>query len=101
MKGSAGLNQDMGSIVDRVMQIAAAKSVLVAMGNPYIGMDYPMMQTYMCTFSNTPTSENAAARALFGEMEIRGHLPVSLPGMAERGAGIQRGSTEGMSFQSH
>jgi beta-N-acetylhexosaminidase len=101
MKGSAGLNQDMGSIVDRVMQIAAPKTVLVAMGNPYIGMDYPMMQTYMCTFSNTPTSENAAARALFGEMDIRGHLPVTLPGMAERGAGIQRGSTEGMSFQSH
>jgi beta-N-acetylhexosaminidase len=101
MKGSAGLNPDMGSIVDRVIQIAAQKTVLVAMGNPYIGLDYPLVQNYMCTFSNTPTSENAAVRGLFGEMDIHGHLPVSLPGMAERGAGIQRGSTEGMAFQSH
>jgi hypothetical protein len=29
-------------------------------------------------------------KALFGEIAIRGHLPVTIPGIAERGAGIER-----------
>ena len=29
-------------------------------------------------------------KALFGEIPIRGHLPVSIPNVAERGAGIER-----------
>jgi beta-N-acetylhexosaminidase len=101
MKGSVGLAADMGSIVDRILQVAAPKTVVVAMGNPYIGTDYPLVQTYMCTFSNTVTSEQAAVKALFGEMDIHGHLPVTLPGLGKLGEGIERRSTEGMSFQSH
>jgi hypothetical protein len=32
----------------------------------------------------------AAVKALFGEIAIRGHLPVSIPNVAQRGAGIER-----------
>jgi hypothetical protein len=28
--------------------------------------------------------------ALFGEIAIRGHLPVTIPNVAQRGAGIER-----------
>jgi beta-N-acetylhexosaminidase len=44
----------------------------------------------MCTFSNASVSEVAAVKALFGEIAIRGHLPVSIPNIAQRGAGIER-----------
>jgi beta-N-acetylhexosaminidase len=44
----------------------------------------------MCTFSNATVSEVAAIKALFGEIPIRGHLPVSIPNVAQRGAGIER-----------
>jgi hypothetical protein len=32
----------------------------------------------------------AIARALFGEAEISGRLPVTIPGVAERGSGITK-----------
>jgi hypothetical protein len=32
----------------------------------------------------------SAVKALFGEIPIRGHLPVSIPNVAQRGAGIER-----------
>ncbi len=47
-------------------------------------------ENYMCTFSNATVSEIAAVKALFGEIAIRGHLPVSIPNVAPRGTGIER-----------
>jgi beta-N-acetylhexosaminidase len=44
----------------------------------------------MCTFSNATVSEIGAVKALFGEIAIRGHLPVSIPNVAQRGAGLER-----------
>ena len=32
----------------------------------------------------------SAVKALFGEIEIHGHLPVTIPGIAARGEGIVR-----------
>jgi len=32
-------------------------------------------------------------KALFGEIPIQGHLPVTIPGVAERGQGIMLGAT--------
>jgi len=35
-----------------------------------------------------PPSEVAAVKALYGEIPIRGHLPVTIPGQARYGEGI-------------
>jgi beta-N-acetylhexosaminidase len=69
---------------------AADKTAVVAMGNPYVAADFPKIENYLCTFSNASVSELAAVKALFGEIEIRGHLPVSIPSVARRGTGIER-----------
>ena len=47
------------------------------------------MPKYVCAFSSVSTSERAMVRALFGEIPIRGKLPVTLPGVARRGEGIE------------
>jgi beta-N-acetylhexosaminidase len=60
----------------------------VALGNPYLAGDYPAIATYLCTFSNLPVSETAAVKALFGEAPIHGRLPVTIPGIAARGEGM-------------
>jgi beta-N-acetylhexosaminidase len=60
------------------------------MGNPYLVSDFPKIENYMCTFSNATVSEVAAIKALFGEIPIRGHLPVTIPNVAQRGAGLER-----------
>src|SRR6202166_3004324 len=79
-----------GTLLQQVLDRAAAKTVVVAMGNPYLAADFPRVQNYMCTFSNASVSEVGAVKALFGEIAIRGHLPVTIPNIAKRGTGIER-----------
>jgi beta-N-acetylhexosaminidase len=79
-----------GTLLLQLLDRAAEKTAVVAMGNPYLAADFPKMENYMCTFSNATVSEIGAIKALFGEIAIRGHLPVSIPSIARRGAGIER-----------
>jgi beta-N-acetylhexosaminidase len=81
-----------GTLLQQILDRAAAKTAVVAMGNPYLASDFPKVENYMCTFSNAPVSELGAIKALFGEIAIRGHLPVTIPNVAQRGAGIERPS---------
>jgi beta-N-acetylhexosaminidase len=77
-------------LLRRILDQAAEKTVMLAMGNPYVAEDFPAAQNYICTFSNVGVSEVSVVKALFGEIPIRGHLPVTIPGFAARGAGIER-----------
>jgi beta-N-acetylhexosaminidase len=79
-----------GALLQQVLDRAAEKTVVVAMGNPYLAANFPKVENYLCTFSNATVSEAAAVKALFAETAIRGHLPVSIPNVALRGAGIER-----------
>ena len=79
-----------GTLLQQVLDHAAEKTAVVAMGNPYLASDFPKIENYMCTFSNATVSEVGAIKALFGEIPIRGHLPVTIPNVAQRGAGLER-----------
>ena len=88
--GSAGLNQDGAQILADIVKKDASKTIVAAFGNPYTGTEIPGIGTYLCTFSNTAASAVSLAKAIFGEIPIHGRLPVTLPGMAQRGAGLDR-----------
>ena len=90
LKNSVAVADATGVLLNRLMEHAAEKTAVVAMGNPYVMADFPGIQNYLCTFSNASISELSAVKALFGEITIRGHLPVSIPNVAQRGAGIER-----------
>jgi len=79
-----------GALLQQVLDRAAQKTAVIAMGNPYLASDFPKIENYLCTFSNATVSEVAAVKALFGEIPIRGHLPVTIPNIAHRGAGLER-----------
>src|SRR5215470_2281590 len=79
-----------GTLLQQVLDRAAAKTTVLAMGNPYLASDFPKIENYMCTFSNATVSEIAAVKALFGEIPIRGRLPVTIPNIAQRGTGLER-----------
>jgi beta-N-acetylhexosaminidase len=79
-----------GMLLQQVLDRAAPKTTVIAMGNPYLASDFPKIENYMCTFSNATVSEIAAVKALFGEIPIRGHLPVTIPNIAQRGVGLER-----------
>jgi len=88
--GSASLDTGPLQLLSEIVKTTASKTVVVAFGNPYTGSSIPGIQTYVCTFSNTVVSASSLARALFGEIPVHGRLPVSIPSMAARGAGLDR-----------
>jgi beta-N-acetylhexosaminidase len=69
--------------------------VLAALGNPYLLRSYPKVTAYLATFSTVVPSEIAAVKALWGEIAIRGHLPITIPGEAQYGEGIQLPASRG------
>ncbi len=89
-KNSVAVADATAALLTKVLEHAAAKTAVVALGNPYVVASFPGIQNYLCTFSNEAVSEMSAVKALFGEIPIRGHLPVSIPNVAQRGAGIER-----------
>ena len=89
------------TLLQQVLDRAAGKTAVIAMGNPYLASDFPKIENYVCTFSNASVSEVAAIKALFGEIPIRGHLPVTIPNVAQRGAGMERPAQAGSGGSQH
>jgi beta-N-acetylhexosaminidase len=87
-RNMAALPSGPESLLHNIVHSAAGKTVVVAMGNPYFAAQMPEMQNYLCTFSDAPVSELSAVKALFGEIPTPGRLPVTIPGIAPRGAGL-------------
>jgi beta-N-acetylhexosaminidase len=93
LKNPVSLAGAQGALIESILQKAGQRTAVVAFGNPYIAVDFPTVQTYMCTFSTEPVSETSAVKALFGEIAVRGRLPVGIPGIAQRGDGLERPRT--------
>ncbi|MGA9354405.1 MAG: glycoside hydrolase family 3 N-terminal domain-containing protein [Terriglobales bacterium] len=79
-----------GILLQQILDRAAPKTMVVAVGNPYLAQDFPGIGNYLCTFSAASVSEMSAVKALFGEIPIHGRLPVTIPNIAPRGQGIDR-----------
>jgi beta-N-acetylhexosaminidase len=62
--------------------------VIATFNDPYMGANFPKAAAYLTPFSSAPSAEVAAAKALFGEIEISGHTPVTVPLVGALGAGI-------------
>ena len=87
-RGSVGLDGELPHAIE-MLQATGKPVVLVSLGNPYLLRNFANVAAYIATFSTVPPSEIAAVKALWGEIAIRGHLPVSIPGLAQYGDGIQ------------
>jgi len=95
LAASVGLADAAGTLLQQVLAHAPEKTFVVSLGSPYFVSDFPEAQNYLCAFSNTSVSETSAVKALFGEIPIRGRLPVSIPSIAPRGAGMDRPALTG------
>lgn len=80
-----GLSGGSAELFDEIINAAPKKTVVIALGSPYLIEDHLQIQNYICTYSLTPTAEITAVKALFGEIQNHAKLPVTLPGVAERG----------------
>jgi beta-N-acetylhexosaminidase len=87
-QNSVGMADASGALLQKILDRAAEKTVVLAMGNPYLASDFPAVQNYICSFSNAAISEVSTVKALFGEIEFHGRLPVSIPGIVQSGFGM-------------
>lgn len=74
----------LATLIERRIPIVA-----ISFGNPYLLMDFNGLQTYVVAYGDMPSLQQAAARAVAGQIGISGKLPISLPGLYPRGTGIQ------------
>jgi serine-type D-Ala-D-Ala carboxypeptidase len=90
-KGTIGLPDDQAALVKQLLQ-SGKPAVIVCFGNPYLIARFPSAPTWLAVFSTTDVAQQAAGRALFGQVAIAGHQPVSVPDAAGQtlqiGAGI-------------
>ena len=77
---------NVSSLLNAIIQ--SGKPVVgISFGNPYIIMDFPAIDTYVCAYSGTPVVIDATAEVLFGEQPSSGKLPITVPGVFKFGDG--------------
>lgn len=92
-RGNVALPDTLAAFVTSLSE-ASTPAMLVSFGNPYLLRSFPKLSGYIAAFSTTPLSETSVVRAIFGEIPIGGRLPVSIPGIAKIGDGIQIGASK-------
>ena len=53
--------------------------ITLAFGSPYLIEGFPHAETWLAAFGISDVAQISSARALFGEIPARGHLPVTVP----------------------
>ena len=86
-RGSVALEGALNDFMNTLVQ-GPAPVALISLGSPYLLRDFPQVSSYAATFSSASSSELAAAQAILGEISISGKLPVSIPGIAKIGEGL-------------
>jgi beta-N-acetylhexosaminidase len=92
-RGNVALGGSFPALIENLL--ATKKPVMMlALGNPYLLRTFPGVAAYATTYSSVPVAETAAVKALFGEIAIGGKLPVTIPGLASYGEGIEIPATK-------
>lgn len=86
--GSVAVPRELSRFIQGLAE-ARVPHVVISFGNPYLLSEFPEAQSYLLAWSGAQASQRAAARALFGEVAIRGRTPTRIPPSFEIGAGLQ------------
>ena len=62
--------------------------IAVSFGNPYIAMNLPPVENYICTFSGSDFSQKSSVAIIFGEESPVGKLPITIPNYYNFGDGV-------------
>ncbi|MGH9676367.1 MAG: serine hydrolase, partial [Candidatus Acidiferrum sp.] len=93
-KGNVDVPVEQAALAGKVF--ASGKPVIaVGFGSPYLIESFPKAETWLAAFGISDVAQISLARALFGEIPVRGHLPVTIPGVnLKAGFGIDVAASE-------
>jgi beta-N-acetylhexosaminidase len=74
------VDERQAALMHQLLQ-ANCRVIGIAIRNPYDLQSFPQLRTYLATYEYTAPALEAAVRVVFGEIEARGVLPVSLSGL--------------------
>ena len=79
-KGNVDVPDDQAALADQLYK-SGKPVVTLALGSPYLMERFPQAETWLSAFGISDVAQISMARALFGEIPIYGHLPVTIPGI--------------------
>jgi CubicO group peptidase (beta-lactamase class C family) len=88
-KGNVDLPAEQTALADQIYK-TGKPVVTVGFGSPYLVEHFPKAETWLAAFGISDVAQISIVRALFGEIPVRGHLPVTVPGVdMKAGFGIE------------
>jgi beta-glucosidase-like glycosyl hydrolase/CubicO group peptidase (beta-lactamase class C family) len=88
-KGNVDVPAEQAAFAQQVYKLGKPV-VTLAFGSPYLIEGFPQAETWLGAFGISDVAQISMARALFGEIPLRGHLPVTIPGVQlKAGFGIE------------
>lgn len=77
-QGTIWLTDKQAALVRSILKLKKPV-VMISHGNPYLLSEFPEVDAYLNNYGDTKYSEQAVVEALFGEIDIQGKSPVSIP----------------------
>jgi len=88
-KGNVDIPAEQAALAEKVYK-NGKPVVTIGFGSPYLVEHFPQAETWLAAFGISDVAQISVARALFGQIPVRGHLPVTVPGVEMKaGFGIE------------
>jgi len=88
-KGNVDVPAEQAALAEQVYK-TGKPVITLAFGSPYLIESFPQAETWLGAFGISDVAQISMARAMFGEIPVRGHLPVTIPGLQlKAGFGIE------------
>src|SRR6202158_1317630 len=88
-KGNVDVPAEQAALAEQIYK-TGKPVITVGFGSPYLIERFPQAETWLSVFGISDVAQISVARALFGEIPIRGPLPVRIPGVGlKAGYGMQ------------
>jgi len=88
-KGNVDVPAEQAVLAEQVYK-SGKPVITVGFGSPYLIERFPQAETWLGVFGISDVAQISVAHALFGAIPVRGHLPVTIPGVdLKAGFGIE------------
>jgi beta-N-acetylhexosaminidase len=88
-KGNVDVPAEQAAVAEQLYK-TGKPVITVGFGSPYLIEGFPQAETWIAAFGISDVAQISVARALFGQIPVRGHLPVTVPGVnLKAGFGIE------------
>jgi beta-N-acetylhexosaminidase len=79
-KGNVDVPVEQAALAEQIYK-SGKPVITVGFGSPYLIERFPQAETWLAAFGISEVAQISVARALFGQIPVRGKLPVTIPGV--------------------